>query len=67
MPQKPFGAGNARYIATGKELPEKVVENLMKADKIGDEMYLSFGNERLIKEKADFSNPIKKVNFDIGS
>ena len=63
----PFGAGNARYIGTGKELLEKVVENLMKVDKIGDEIYLSFVNEHLIKGKADFSDPIKKVNLDIGS
>ena len=50
----PFGTGRASDIATGKELPEKVVKNLIKADKIGDEMYLSFVNERLIKEKANF-------------
>ena len=31
-----------RDMATGKRLPEKVVENLAKADRIGDEMYLSY-------------------------
>ena len=41
-----------RDIATGKALPEKVVENFFKADKIGDEMYLSFLNDCLIKGKA---------------
>ena len=39
---------------------------MIKADKIGDEMYLSFVNEHLIKGKAYFSDPIKKVNLDIG-
>ena len=62
----PFGTGRARDIATGKELPEKVVKYLIKAGKIGDEMYLSFVNERLIKGKANFFDPIKKVNLDTG-
>ena len=54
-----------RYIATGKRLPEQVVENLVKADKIGDEMYLLFINGYLIKGKASPFDRIKKVNFDI--
>ena len=37
-----------RDIVTGKALPE----NFFKADKIGDEMYLSFLNDCLIKGKA---------------
>ena len=55
-----------RDIATGKGLLEKVVENLVKADKIGDEMYLSFINDYLIKGKAGLFDTIKKVNLDIG-
>ena len=51
-----------RDIGTGK----KVVENLMKAYKIGDEMYLSFVNNCLIKRKAYFFDPIKKINLGIG-
>ena len=39
---------------------------MIKADKIGDEMYLSFLNERRIKGKAEFFDPVKKVNLDIG-
>ena len=31
-----------RDTATGKGLPEKFVEILVKADKIGNEMYLPF-------------------------
>ena len=50
----PLGARKARDIATAKELPEKVFENLIKVDKTGDAMYLSFVNEPLIKGKADF-------------
>ena len=44
----------------------KVGENFINADKIGDEMYLSFINECRTKGKADFSDPIKKVNLDKG-
>ena len=39
---------------------------MIKVDKIGDEMHLSFVNDCLIKRKADFLDPIKKVNLDIG-
>ena len=44
----------------------KVGENFINADKIGDEMYLSFINECRTKGKADFFDPIKKVNLDKG-
>ena len=44
-----FGSAKSRDIAAGKKLPENVVENLIKADKIGDQMYFSFVNEHLIK------------------
>ena len=54
-----------RDIATGKGLLEKVVENLIKADKIEDEMYLSFINDCLIRGKAGLFDTIKKDNLDI--
>ena len=41
-------------IATVEKLPEIVVQNLIKADTIGDEIYLVFLGECLIKRKADF-------------
>ena len=53
-------------IATGKELPEKVVENLIKTGEIGDGTYLLFVNEYLIKGKTDLLDTIKKVDQDIG-
>ena len=52
-------------IATGKGLPEKVVKNLVKVDQTGDEMYLSFINDCLIKGKAGIFDTVKKVNLDI--
>ena len=58
---EPFGAGKARYMATGKKIPEKVDENFIKADKIGHEMYLLFVDKRLTKEKSDFFNPLKRL------
>ena len=41
-------------IATVEKLPEIVVQNLIKADTIGDEIYLVFLGECLIKRKANF-------------
>ena len=38
----PSDTGNARDIATGKELTKKVKKNLIKAQMFGDEMYSSF-------------------------
>ena len=59
----PFGAGKTRDIATGKKSPEKVIEDLIKAGKIGDEMHLLFmkGNERLIKRKLTFMSQLKRL------
>ena len=53
------GTRKARDIANGKELPEKVVENLIKTGKIGVDMYLPFVNESLIKEKLSFLTQLK--------
>ena len=54
-----FGTRKARDIANGKELPEKVVENLIKTGKTGVDMYLPFVNESLIKEKLSFLTQLK--------
>ena len=51
---EPFGTSKARDMATGKVLQKKVEQNLIKADKFGDEIYSSFVNEHI------------KVNLDIG-
>ena len=53
------GTRKARDIANGKELPEKVVENLIKTGKIGVDMYLPFVNEIFIKEKLSFLTQLK--------
>ena len=53
-----------KYFITSKML-KKVVDNSITASRIGDEMYLSFVNERLIKGKVDFSEQFEKVSFDI--
>ena len=55
---------NKKYFITSKML-KKVVDNSITASRIGDEMYLSFVNERLIKGKVDFSEQFEKVSFDI--
>ena len=51
----PFGARKAEDKAIGDKLLKKLLKIRLK-HKIGDEMYLSFINERLIKGKADFSD-----------
>ena len=38
---------------------------MVKVDQIGDEMYLSFINDCLIKGKAGIFDTVKKVNLDI--
>ena len=50
-----------RDIAAGKELPDKVAENLIKADEIWDEMHLSFANDCLIKGKAGVLTQVKTL------
>ena len=52
-----------REIQLLERVPEKVAEDLIKTDKIGEEMHLPLVNDCLIKEKA---GTIKKVNLDIG-
>ena len=52
-----------RHIATGKQLPEKVAGNLIKADKTWDKMHLSCVNNCLIKGKADFLIQLKTLIF----
>lgn len=54
-------------LSIGIKLLEKFIIILIKADEFGDEMYSSFVNGRLIKGKAYFFDPVKKVNLDIGS
>ena len=50
-----------RDIATKKELPEEVAENLIKTDKIWDEMLVSFVNDCLVKGKTDFFTHLKRL------
>ena len=49
-----------REIQLLERVPEKVAEDLIKTDKIGEEMHLLLVNDCLIKEKAGI---IKKVNL----
>ena len=50
----PFAEVNARDITTGEELPKDIIENLLNADSIGNEKYLSFVTERLVKGTKGF-------------
>ena len=59
----PFAEVNARDITTGEELPKDIIENLLNADSIGNEKYLSFVTERLAKGTKGFFEPIGNLQI----
>ena len=62
----PFAEVNARDITTGEELPKDIIENLLNAGSIGNEKYLSFVTERLVKGTKGFFEPIAKLQIALG-
>ena len=48
-------------VATGKEIPEKINENLIKTDQVRGEMYSSFLSESLLKRKTEFLSQLKRL------
>lgn len=54
-----FRVGNSSDISTGKRATRKFIGNLIKADKVENDMYFSFVNESLLKSKTYFSDPIE--------
>ena len=57
---------NARDITTGEELPKDIIENLLNPDSIGNEKYLSFVTERLVKGIKGFFEPVAKLQIALG-
>ena len=62
----PFAEVNARDITTGEELPKDIIENLLNPDSIGNEKYLSFVTERLVKGIKGFFEPVAKLQIALG-
>ena len=63
----PFADGPARHLTTGSEIDKKVIAGLLNAPLLGNDKYLQFIDERLVKETVDFFQPIKKVMLPTGS
>ena len=63
----PFADGPARHLTTGSEIEKKVIAGLLNAPLLGNDKYLQFIDERLVKETVDFFQPIKKVMLPTGS
>ena len=64
---EPFAEVNARDITTGEELPKDIIENLLNADSIGNEKYLKFITERLVKGTKRFFESIGKLQIAFGT
>ena len=61
-----FADRPARHLRTGSEIVKKVIAGLLNAPLLGNDKYLQFIDERLIKGTADFFQPIKKVMLPTG-
>ena len=55
----PSAEVNVRDIITGEELPKDIIENLLNTDSIGNEIYLNFVTERLVKGTKGFLNQLR--------
>ena len=61
----PF-SGQAREFTTGKEIDSTIVNDMLGAAKLGDELYKRFLNERMITGEIGFYDPIKRNNLKTG-
>ena len=59
----PFAEVNVRDIITGEELPKDIIENLLNTDSIGNEKYLNFVTERLVKRTKGFLNQLRNCKL----
>ena len=62
----PFAEVNASDIATGEKLPKDMIDNLLNADRAGNEKYLNFVTKRLVKGTKRFFEPIAKLQIVLG-
>ena len=58
--------GLARNISTGIELEPAIVEGLIGARSVGEEMHRMFYTDRLLSSEVDFYAPIKRSTINTG-
>ena len=61
----PF-SGNAREISPGKEIDSQVVEHMISAGDIGNDLFKRFVEERLLHKQSNFFHPIKRCKLNNG-
>ena len=60
----PFGNSPTIHMSSGEEIEKSIIDGLLNASEIGDEKYLSFVQERLVKGSTkSIFDPIKKSNI----
>ena len=59
----PFAEVNASDIATGEKLPKDMIDNLLNADRTGNEKYLNFVTKRLFKGTKRFLNQLRNCKL----
>ena len=61
-----FSARLPRCITTGEQIMSSVSQDMLSASITGNDLFLSFVDERLIKGTKSFFAPIKKVKLNTG-
>ena len=62
----PFSGGAPRNISTGVEIDEDVVNDVLRAPKVGENQFNKFVEDRLVKGTIGFFTPIKRNNLKTG-
>ena len=58
--------GPARNLMTGIELKSTIVEGLIRARSVGEEMHCMFYTDHLLSSEVDFFAPIKRSTIKTG-
>ena len=61
-----FSGGAPRNIPTGVEIDEDVVNDVLRAPKVGENQFNKFVEDRLVKGRIGFFTPIKRNNLKTG-
>ena len=62
----PFSGGAPRNISTGVEIDEDVVNDILRAPKVGENQFNKFVEDRLVKRTIVLFTPIKRNNLKTG-
>ena len=61
------GDGPARNLTTGREIDREVIDVLLHVEEVGNKRLIAFVQDRLVKGKKSFFEPICKVKLKTGS